>query len=111
MTRIFALAAVLPIFAKPTLAGGDIERGKALIKEWGCIGCHGLSGNNRSTPTRETPMLAGQPAAFLAKRIAEYKAGKHNDVEDWSKMGTLVQGLSEQDALDISAFYAAQKRY
>ncbi len=56
-------------------------------------------------------MLAGQPAVFLAKRLIEYKTSELNHIKDWSKMGTLVQGLSEKDIELIAAWYEAQKRY
>ncbi len=101
--RHFALLAIIACIATPAVADGDPAKGKVLIKEWGCIECHGLSGNTRSARTREVPMLGGQPAVFLAKRLAEYKAGKHDDLVDWSRMGTLVQGLSEDDMKDIAA--------
>ena len=97
-------------FATP-VGADDLKAGRDLIKEWGCIECHGLSGNNRSTKTRVIPMLAGQPAAFLVKRLEEYQSGLHKDLEDWSKMGNLVQGLTENEMQLISRYYEAQKRY
>ena len=111
MSRYLLFLAAVVLSATPGSADEDMKKGKALIKKWGCIECHGMSGNTRSASTREVPMLAGQPATFLAKRIAEYKLGKHDDLDDWSKMGTLVRGLSEKDITDISGYYAAQKRY
>jgi cytochrome c553 len=111
MLRHYVLLTIIACIATPAIADGDPVNGKVLIKKWYCIDCHGLTGNTRSTRTREVPMLAGQPAVFLAKRLAEYKSGKHDGLVDWSRMGTLVQGLSEDDMNDIAAYYEAQKRY
>ena len=111
LLRYYALLTIIACIATPAIADGDPEKGKVLVKKWGCIECHGLSGNTRSAQTREVPMLPGQPAVFLAKRMAEYKTGKHDGLVDWARMGTLVQGLNEDDMKDIAAYYEAQKRY
>lgn len=104
---MFLLAAAL---GSPALADERIANGKALIKSWGCTQCHGLTGNDRSAQEFPVPMLAGQPADFLVRRLKQYKTV---DLDDpvWRRKTRLTQGLSERDMADIAAYYEAQKRY
>ncbi|MBM7456207.1 cytochrome c553 [Oceanisphaera litoralis] len=85
-------------------AQGDIEAGKA--KAATCVACHGADGNS---PTDMYPKLSGQHASYLAKQLAEFKAaatggeGRANAI-----MGGMVMSLSEQDMLDVAAYFASQ---
>ena len=108
--------ALTTLIASVLLAGtawaeGDPAKGKKLVKSWECKDCHGISGNARSAPDQPVPMLAGQPASYLIKRMKEYKADLHDDLQHWSRMTKFIDGLSDQDIEDIAAHYAGQKRY
>ncbi len=110
----FVIAAfwLIPILSfGPVAAEGDYDAGKALAKEWECIRCHGLTGNERSVDPPLVPMLAGQPEGYLVKTLNEYKTGARLDEHIWSKMTLRARALSAQDIEDVSAYFAAQKRY
>jgi cytochrome c553 len=80
---------------------GDPGKGKALAAE-ACASCHGADGNSE-VPT--FPKLAGQQESYLLRELQDYKSGKRaNDI-----MTPLVAGLSDDDMLHLSAFYAKQE--
>jgi cytochrome c553 len=78
---------------------GDAKAGQT--KAATCAACHGADGNS---VTPDQPSLAGQGERYLVKQIQDIKSGKRNV----AVMTGFVAGLSDQDILDISAFYAAQ---
>ena len=102
MNKIILSSMVLMItFAGAVHAAGDAEAGKT--KAAACGGCHGMDGNSL-VPT--FPKLAGQGEKYIAKQLAEFKA---NTTRKNEMMLGLSAALSEEDAADIGAFYAAQK--
>ena len=82
-------------------AAGDAEAGKA--KSAMCLACHGADGNS---PAPNFPKLAGQHADYIAKQLNQFKSGERVD----ATMNGMVAALSEQDMLDLAAFYATQQR-
>jgi len=86
---------------------GDAEAGKA--KSAVCAACHGNDGNS---PLAMNPKLAGQHAKYLAKQLREFrlasqtggKEGRNNAV-----MNGMAAGLSDQDILDLAAYFSDQK--
>ena len=53
------------------------------------------------------PALAGQRAAYLAKVLNAYRAGKrHSPV-----MSAMMDGMSENDVENLAEFYASQKAH
>ncbi|HEX6003626.1 MAG TPA: c-type cytochrome [Burkholderiales bacterium] len=81
-------------------AGGDAQAGKA--KAASCAGCHGANGEGNGT----NPPLAGMKDARFVQAIADYKSGKRaNPV-----MKTFASQLSDQDAANLAAYYAALKK-
>lgn len=80
-------------------AQGNAEAGKDKVAV--CAGCHGADGNSAAATF---PKLAGQGAKYLSKQLNDIKSGSRPIVE----MTGLLDGLSEQDLQDISAFYASQ---
>ena len=81
-------------------AEGNFSAGKE--KSASCDGCHGLTGNS-VTPT--FPKLAQQHASYLVKELQAFKDGTRQD----PIMGPMAMALSEEDMMDIAAYYAAQK--
>ena len=79
--------------------GGDPEKGKQLSAS--CAGCHGAEG---ISPNPIWPSTAGQNAAYTYKQLKDYK----DRTRDNALMMGMVMALSDQDMVDISAFYAAQ---
>ena len=78
---------------------GSIEAGRA--KSATCAACHGVDGNS---VTPEWPMLAGQHASYIVRQLQAFKDGERTDVT----MKPFADMLSEQDMLDVAAYFAAQ---
>ena len=83
-----------------TAPQGSVDAGRT--KSATCAACHGLEGNSLS-PT--WPSLAGQHPEYIARQIKAFKSGERKDVT----MMPFAQMLSDQDALDVAAYFSAQK--
>jgi cytochrome c553 len=81
-------------------AEGSLEAGRA--KSVTCAACHGADGNS---VTPDWPMLAGQHASYIVRQLRAFKNGERTDVT----MKPFADLLSEQDMLDVAAYFAAQK--
>ena len=79
---------------------GDTAAGEAAYAK--CAGCHGKDGKTKALGKSE--VIAGQSAADLETKLAEYKAGTRNV----SGMGSLMKGqvasLSEDDIKAVAAY-------
>ncbi len=82
-------------------AAGDAAAGEG--KAAACAGCHGADGNSM-VPT--FPNLAGQSEQYIARQIADFKAATTRT--DETMVGMAMMLATEQDVLDVGAFYAAQ---
>ena len=80
-------------------AAGDPAAGQA--KAAVCATCHGADGNSLNP---EWPHLAGQGADYMVTQLRRFKAGERENM----LMAPQAAMLSEQDMLDVSAYYAAQ---
>lgn len=100
MKRIATFSLLVSLFAAaPAFAAkGDIEAGKQ--KSLSCQACHGADGNSIDPMY---PRIAGQYADYLARALHEYKAGSRKN----AIMGGFATTLSDQDILDLSAYYSA----
>ena len=78
---------------------GSVADGQTRSAE--CAACHGVDGNSI---TAEWPSLAGQHAAYTVRQLRAYQAGERDDV----LMTNFAVELSEQDMLDLAAYYEAQ---
>ena len=78
------------------------------IAESVCIGCHGADGNSPAAPN---PNLAGQHAAYIAKQLANFKAGDDGKpaVRDNAIMAGMVAALSPEDMRNLAAYFSQQK--
>jgi cytochrome c553 len=91
-----------------SLAQGNAEEGQK--KSVACGACHGADGNS---VIDMNPKLAGQHASYLVKQLTEFKLasetsgkqGRNNAV-----MNGMAAALSEQDMLDIAAYFSSQKQ-
>ena len=92
---LIAMMFILMLAAGGVQAGGDAARGAELASD--CADCHGDDGNG----DEDMPALAGMDAAEHAKKLTDYKSGA---VE--SEMADYVGDLSEQDMIDLAAYYA-----
>jgi cytochrome c553 len=78
---------------------GSVEAGRT--KSVTCAACHGADGNS---VTPDWPMLAGQHASYLVRQLRAFKNGERTDVT----MKPFADMLSEQDMLDVAAYFEAQ---
>lgn len=90
-------------------AGNALGERLALRGRWeqqvpGCVQCHGPHGVGAG---EHFPPLAGQPAAYIANQLHEWKKGnRHNDPLDLMKH--VASALDEDDIQAVSAWFAAQ---
>jgi len=83
-----------------SLEAADIDNGKQ--KSFNCIACHGEDGNSQ---VGLWPSLAGQNQNYLSKQLKLIQSGERVILE----MNGMLEGLSDSDIEDISAFYASNK--
>jgi cytochrome c553 len=105
-----ALTAIVlgSLFAQPLLAQtgetaaatGNVDAGKT--KSMTCAACHGVDGNSVSATW---PSLAGQHAAYIVRQLKAFKSGERTDVT----MQPFAMMLSDQDMLDVAAYFETQK--
>jgi len=81
-------------------AEGNISAGKE--KAAACASCHGDNGNSM-VPT--FPKLAEQHPSYLVKQLQAFKDGTRKD----PMMSPMAMGLTDEDIIDIAAYYAEQK--
>ncbi len=89
------------LFNGTSLAAGDAEAGKT--KAQVCFSCHGVNGVSVNPAW---PKLAGQHAGYIAKQLADFKAGTERSDP---LMMAQVAPLAPQDMEDLAAFFAKQK--
>ncbi len=66
-----------------------------------CVSCHGAAGNSTIV---QNPKLAGQPAAYIAKQLADFKTPQRNN----PVMSPIAKNLSEEEMMNIAAFLEKQ---
>ena len=107
MKNIILLVCLFMGFSVSAAEQGNAENGK--VKSVTCGACHGADGNSAIAMN---PKLAGQHANYLVKQLTEFKLasqtggkeGRNNAV-----MNGMSGALSEQDILDLSAYYSSQE--
>lgn len=83
------------------LAGGDVAAGHEASKT--CAACHGADGNS-TVPM--FPSIAGQPAGYIAEQLHAFRDGKRVN----ALMSPQAKALTDQQIVDLAAYFAAQKR-
>ena len=91
----------LVIFSALFLLGaGDPKSGESKVAV--CAACHGADGNSIST---DWPKLSGQNQKYLYEQLKYFRDGERMNVLMMS-VTPYLQTLSDEDLLDIAAFYA-----
>ncbi len=80
-------------------AEGNAEAGA--IKAYTCTGCHGIPGYNNIYPTYKVPKLGGQNYEYIVSALHAYRDGERKH----ATMQSQAEALSEQDILDIAAYF------
>ena len=108
-TIVLALSAVLAAGIGGASAG-DVEKGKA--KAVLCVACHGATGIGAHP---EISNLAGQNEAYLVVQIKAFRRTELGQVKSGEPavrydpvMGHQAAGLTDADADDLAAYYAAR---
>lgn len=94
-------ASLLLVLSLQVFAQGDPAAGQA--KSAVCAACHGMDGNS-AVPN--WPKLAGQHEQYLVRQSQLIKSGARPVPE----MAGIVAGVSDQDFMDIAAYFASQPR-
>lgn len=70
-----------------------------------CIGCHGIPDYRTAFPeVYHVPKLGGQNAKYIENALKEYAKGDRK----FQTMHGIAATLTEQDIVDIAAYYAQQ---
>ena len=88
------------------LAAPDTNRGRGVAMQV-CIACHGADGNSASDAY---PKLAGQHREYLVKQLTDFKLrpGAAQPARNNPIMAGMAAGLSDQQIVDVAAYFAAQ---
>ena len=103
LTSLLTAGVVAPVFAEEAKASAkpDLAKGQATSTNV-CAACHTADGS-RGSPAN--PILQGQHPEYLAKQLAEFKAGK--------RVNAVMQGMSaaltEADMKNVAAYYASKE--
>jgi cytochrome c553 len=81
-------------------AEGNISAGKE--KAAACVSCHGDNGNSIVSTF---PKLAQQHSSYLIKQLQDFKTGARKN----PMMSSIAMGLTDDDMVDIAAYYADQE--
>ena len=98
---LFALAA--PALAQAPV--GNTEAAKSKISM--CVGCHGIPDYKTAFPhVYHVPMITGQQPVYIVNALQAYKSGARSH----PSMRGIAQGLSEQDMVDLAAYYSSERQ-
>jgi cytochrome c553 len=100
--KLLAASCLLMTLGAASLAAkaADLARAEEIVAGK-CFICHGAAGES-SSPV--FPRLAGQNAAYVARQLADYKAGKRKS----STMQPMVEDLSAEDMQALGAWFASR---
>ncbi len=108
MKKVAFLALLLGsnLVLSSSVIAGDATAGAQKAAQ--CAACHGKDGNSVNS---DWPKLAGQNEKYLMKQIKDFRLGAKEAGKGraGAQMAALWGNVSEEDAADISAFFAAQQ--
>ncbi len=85
-------------------AQGDAARAK-LIATQSCAACHGTNGNSSNSSDPQYPSLAGQGSRYLYEQLKAFRTSTRPS----PVMSAMVTTLSEDDMLNLAAYYSMQQ--
>ncbi|HTD10886.1 MAG TPA: c-type cytochrome [Steroidobacteraceae bacterium] len=88
--------------AQPPALVGNPQHGKAI--SYTCLGCHGIDGYKNAYPNYSVPELEGQHPQYLADALHGYRDGDRAHLT----MHSQASSLSDQDIVDIAAYFAGK---
>jgi cytochrome c553 len=87
--------------ASVSQAAGNAAAGEKIVTGV-CAACHGVDGNSVITTN---PKLAQQHPEYIAKQLANFKAGERKN----AVMSGMAANLSPEDMANVAAYFGAQK--
>jgi len=102
--RVTILGSTLAVLLllQASAQAGDIAAGEAAYNARGCIGCHGVAGEEPIGPSY--PVIGGKPEAFIVGELERFRAGGRHD----PAMSLMASNLSDEVIANIAAYLAAQ---
>jgi cytochrome c553 len=84
----------------------DLKRGQAIATQV-CAACHGVDGNSAGGAY---PKIAGQHPEYLVKQLMDFRTqpGATHPARNNPVMAAIAGALSDQDMIDVSAWFATQ---
>lgn len=105
VVSLVAALAATSVFANTPAAApaskGDPKAAESIVEQL-CAACHGADGNSIAAAN---PKLAGLNSEYIFKQLTEYKSSTRKS----PIMSGMVAGLSEQDMLNLAAYFSAQQ--
>lgn len=84
------------------IGSGDVAQGRIKTQTENCQECHGRFGIGLSP---SAPKLSGQYADYIVKQLRNFQTGERKH----PVMNSMADGLTDDDLLDISAYFASNK--
>ena len=108
LAMVLLTGAAISAQAETAPAKGDAAQAQNIANQV-CAACHAADGNSIAPAN---PKLAGQPAEYIIKQLQNFKAALKDPNKDGVRksavMGAMVASLSDQDILNLGAYYAAK---
>jgi cytochrome c553 len=106
MKKIFSVLALMSI-VQVAAAADVIGNAKAAENKVAmCIGCHAIPGYKAVFPeVYRVPMIGGQSAVYIENSLKAYRKGERKH----PSMRGIAGSLSDQDIVDLAAYYSQQK--
>ncbi len=90
------------LLASTSWAGSPADLKAGRDRATACFACHGVDGFSLNP---QYPSLAGQSIEYLTKQIEAFRSGDRAD----PVMGPMAQTLSDQDVINVTAFFASSQ--
>lgn len=107
MKKLALALSVIAAISSPAQAEGNVEAGKS--KSLVCAACHNVDGNSMIDMY---PKIAGQHATYIEKQLHDFRSAMKTGGTEGRMdpiMGGMTIALTDQDILDLAAFFSSQK--
>ena len=108
LAMVLLTGAAFSAHAETTPAKGDAAKAQAIANQV-CAACHAADGNSAAAAN---PKLAGQPAEYITKQLQNFKLALQDPNKEGARkspvMSAMVVSLSDEDMLNLGAYYASK---
>ena len=102
--HVLGLAALLPLLALAADGMDIMQKSGANPAAPPCMTCHGADGKGMAASG--FPRLAGLPEAYIAKQLADFKAGRRKN----PVMQPIAEALSDEEVAAVARAYAGMPK-